>query len=153
MILQSFTCKLILWLNWHFLVTWILHDIVLRSRSLLQSTFLTESIMIWQQDNMSTKGPWYIKYFFSHFSSNWQFRRWGSYHSQYLIIRQFRYLLQIFPILPWLHSSLHPSLQPSPSSSRRSPPDTPPGSCESQCTKNSNAMVNIFNIYPIGKTI
>ena len=45
----------------------------LGSRSHLQNTFVTQSTMIWKQDNMSTKGTWHRRYYFSHFSSKWQF--------------------------------------------------------------------------------
>ena len=45
----------------------------LRSRLHLQDTFLTDqSIMVWKQDNMSTKGTWHRGYFCSHYFSKWQ---------------------------------------------------------------------------------
>ena len=73
-LLSSLASVPTLWSHWHLVVTRILnigvtggHDHTFRTNVLSQSS------MVWYQDNMTTKGSWHTRYFFSYFSSKWQF--------------------------------------------------------------------------------
>ena len=73
-LLSSFASAPTLWSHWHLVVTRILNIGVTGGHDhTFRTNVLTQSIMIWYQDNMTTKGSWHTRYFFSYFSSKWQF--------------------------------------------------------------------------------